>query len=346
MRARTGHPEPAHGRRRLPGVGRPDPPRADGGGAQLRRPGGPAPAARHARPDRRAPRPAPARQALTGRNRARRPRFAGAGASCPMLATLPTDSRWWAGTVRRSKSPSSSGLGLRPFKAAARVRIPLGVRQYEFGPVAQLVSASPCHGEGRGFESRLGRSIPVLGVGARPGSSVGTSDRLKSGRSAVRPRPWPPPSHQRKRCLPVLIVIGPSQFPSHSGPTGTRPAGWRCRCGVRPSRAGSASPSELCDQPMNSITARSGTPRRRLVASNVPTAGMVRVDQWQVDPHRKRGNALRSGSDAAAGLWRCIRCNNPAVDAKKSDATSWHPMQPRMVITWSGARRAAHEPRP
>ncbi len=26
---------------------------------------------------------------------------------------------------------------------------------------------------------------------SRPGSSVGTSDRLKSGRSAVRPRPWP-----------------------------------------------------------------------------------------------------------------------------------------------------------
>ena len=55
--------------------------------------------------------------------------------------------------------PSSSGLGRRPFKAVARVRIPLGVRFYTQGPVAQLVSASPCHGEGRGFESRLGRSI-------------------------------------------------------------------------------------------------------------------------------------------------------------------------------------------
>ena len=58
--------------------------------------------------------------------------------------------------VWTTKSPSSSGLGLRPFKAAARVRIPLGARKQ--GPVAQLVSASPCHGEGRGFESRLGRS--------------------------------------------------------------------------------------------------------------------------------------------------------------------------------------------
>src|SRR6185503_20746302 len=49
-----------------------------------------------------------------------------------------------------------------------------------------------CHGEGRGFESRLGRSTPsVLRHRPRPGSSVGTSDRLKSGRSAVRPRPWP-----------------------------------------------------------------------------------------------------------------------------------------------------------
>jgi hypothetical protein len=116
--------------------------------------------------------------------------------ACPMLVPLPTDSR--CGRGPRSKPPSSSGLGLRPFKAAARVRIPLGVR-YECstteqqGPVAQLVSASPCHGEGRGFESRLGRFTPVSPRHrSRPGSSVGTSDRLKSGRSAVRPRPWPP----------------------------------------------------------------------------------------------------------------------------------------------------------
>ena len=32
----------------------------------------------------------------------------------------------------------------------------------ENGPVAQLVRASPCHGEGRRFESDLGRSEEVL----------------------------------------------------------------------------------------------------------------------------------------------------------------------------------------
>jgi hypothetical protein len=42
----------------------------------------------------------------------------------------------------------------------------------------------PCQGGGRGFKSRQDRT--------RPGSSVGTSVRLKIGRSAVRPRPWPP----------------------------------------------------------------------------------------------------------------------------------------------------------
>ena len=66
--------------------------------------------------------------------------------------------------------PSSSGPGRRPFKAVARVRTPLGARttararSTQQGPVAQLVSAPPCHGGGRGFESRQGRH-PVLVTG-------------------------------------------------------------------------------------------------------------------------------------------------------------------------------------
>ena len=79
------------------------------------------------------------------------------------------------------KSPSSRGLGHRPFTAVTRVQIPLGTQ----GPVAQLVSAPPCHGGGRGFKSRLGREWQWLG------SSVGTSVRLKIVRSTVRSRPQP-----------------------------------------------------------------------------------------------------------------------------------------------------------
>jgi hypothetical protein len=61
----------------------------------------------------------------------------------PMLGQSPTADA--TGTaVRVAGPPSSSGLGHRPFKAAARVRIPLGVpagyagRRKTQGPVEQL----------------------------------------------------------------------------------------------------------------------------------------------------------------------------------------------------------------
>src|ERR1700754_1430562 len=111
---------------------------------------------------------------------------------------------------------SSSGPGRRPFKAVARVRIPLGARSGDWyslreqGPVEQLECSPPCQGGGRGFKSRQDRQRErrVLSTKRgvfveRPGSSVGTSVRLKIGRSAVRPRPWPPPLMTRA----VSLVI-------------------------------------------------------------------------------------------------------------------------------------------
>ena len=44
-------------------------------------------------------------------------------------------------------------------------------------------------------------------VKARPGSSVGTSVRLKIGRSAVRPRPWPPQTRRSQHCPAGLFVF-------------------------------------------------------------------------------------------------------------------------------------------
>ena len=86
-----------------------------------------------------------------------------------------------------SRSPSSSGLGPRPFTAVARVRIPLGIRSTRpspQGPVAQLVSAPPCHGGGRRFEPGRGRSKMT----ERPPSGAAVS--AFPGR-ARRPRPSP-----------------------------------------------------------------------------------------------------------------------------------------------------------
>jgi hypothetical protein len=64
------------------------------------------------------------------------------------------------------RSPSSRGLGRRPFKAEARVRIPLGARDRRPGVLATTTytrlwrspeSSSPCQGEDRGIEARQAR---------------------------------------------------------------------------------------------------------------------------------------------------------------------------------------------
>jgi hypothetical protein len=66
------------------------------------------------------------------------------------------------------RSPSSRGLGRRPFKAEARVRIPLGARDRRPGVLATTTytrlwrspeSSSPCQGEDRGIEARQARYL-------------------------------------------------------------------------------------------------------------------------------------------------------------------------------------------
>ena len=115
----------------------------------------------------------------------------------------------WVGPRRRAprvaaattvRPPSSSGLGHRPFKAAARVRIPLGARlAHCVGRVwscrAAWSARHPVKVEVAGSNPvRTAKgpvTVPMAGCRrpARSGSSVGTSVRLKSGRSAVRSCP-------------------------------------------------------------------------------------------------------------------------------------------------------------
>jgi hypothetical protein len=72
--------------------------------------------------------------------------------------------------ANRDRSPSSSGLGRRPFKAEARVRTPLGARTTHAAPPVATApaqpnmrlwrsqeSSSPCQGEDRGIEARQAR---------------------------------------------------------------------------------------------------------------------------------------------------------------------------------------------
>jgi hypothetical protein len=121
----------------------------------------------------------------------------------------------------KAQPPSSSGLGRRPFKAVARVRIPLGVHGFRVGfgrqgdhskapwrswlarrPVtAEVAGSSPV-----GVAARAGSTPSGTGPFCWPGSSVGTSVRLKSGRSPVRSRPWPP--HDPRPGQPRVGVFG------------------------------------------------------------------------------------------------------------------------------------------
>ena len=62
------------------------------------------------------------------------------------------------GKMARGRPPSSSGLGHRPFKAEARVRIPLGARHHHICARRGVRSSSPpCQGGDRGIEARRAR---------------------------------------------------------------------------------------------------------------------------------------------------------------------------------------------
>ena len=65
------------------------------------------------------------------------------------------------------------------------LKVQVNVASYmnDYGPVAQLVRASPCHGEGRGFESLLGRSYGIL---AQLGEHLPYKQRV-TGSSPVGP---------------------------------------------------------------------------------------------------------------------------------------------------------------
>ena len=143
--------------------------------------------------------------------------------------------------------PSSSGPGPRPFTAVARVRIPLGVRTKQSsstgtlvspqGPVAQLVSAPPCHGGGRGFKSRRGRSVGPADhkVGrSGEGSVAQLVERTTENREVTGSTPVGAtsegPSPRRGACVvPRLLHSGCE--PPLATPHGMCDAsdGWGCR---------------------------------------------------------------------------------------------------------------------
>ena len=139
--------------------------------------------------------------------------------------------------------PSSSGLGRRPFTAVARVRIPLGVRNaatrsswYSKALWRSWLARRPVTAEVAGSSPVRVATFVVRHPGwtrcLRPGSSVGMSVRLKSGRSPVRSRPWPPSClHSSGRYNTVLAPPRSREKSSKWGQNGARqdqlPPSWK-----------------------------------------------------------------------------------------------------------------------
>src|SRR5215212_152339 len=86
----------------------------------------------------------------------------------------------------RRLPPSSSGLGHHPFKVAARVRIPLGVRTYATGPVVKS-------GVHAGLSSRRSRvqvpSGPLTHLGGAAGRVAQSAERPPEKRKVTGSTP-------------------------------------------------------------------------------------------------------------------------------------------------------------
>lgn len=97
--------------------------------------------------------------------------------------------------------------------------------------MAQLVSASPCHGEGRGFESRQGRNgVPV--VDRRPGQVAQLVERPPEKRKVAGSTPALATVIKFQKDLPFLgrsfsYAWGRSRVSSDETVVALRPSGLR-----------------------------------------------------------------------------------------------------------------------